>query len=227
VSLAYLERATAHILLGWLPKVETLGIKIVLGKHQHADMTLAARLERVAWAATRLHAAGPPPVARRLKTLMQGIDASADGAELLTRLYLGVKAALLGRYQALIAKADPVLDAGLLEALEAAQAEAEGQLAWAQQVLGRKTSAERAAVTRLLTRPSRGPNLAREKWLWRPIERVPLCARPAELRFGQKGESNVVLSGPPASESWIGDFFHHIAGSEICGAGASLRGGGT
>src|SRR5262245_38938680 len=131
LALAYLERTSVHVRLGWLPKLELIETKIAVGQQQYADAQTAAKLERSYFAMTRLTGRRARGVPAGLRSLMVAIDGEAHERDVLRRLYLEVKPALAAKYAALIAKADRVLDAHLLDVLEPALAETEQQIAWA------------------------------------------------------------------------------------------------
>ena len=178
LRLASLERAVAHVTAAWVPKIPDLDDKLAVASgfedamvratalRQHA-LTLLERNERglvvdPAWTA---------PLAE--------LDRRADPAEVVAGLVGDVPAFLLSRYHALEARLDPLLDARLITTVHTA--------------IGRLGD---DASTKLC--PARGRSLALaldSAWnacskgrvaldaaLWRPVDRVPVPARPAKRK---------------------------------------------
>ena len=212
-ALAYLERASVHVRLGWLPKLEAIETKIAVGQHQYADAMTAAKLERSYFAMTRLTGRRVRGVPGELRALMMNIDAATSDVDVVRRIYLEVKPALAARYAELIEKADRVLDAHLLEVLEPALAETERQIAWAKQTLGTRKLAP-ARVTKLLAAGG-GRRVPRDKWLWEPLDRAPRCVRIAPLVRVRPGKLAHRLADAPGTRGAIGEFFHHLTGTEL------------
>ena len=229
LALAYFERATAHIVCGWLPKIESVEIKVELGQQQHRTMVHAAKLERAYASALKFDGAADLAVPRRYRSAMKAIDGSITTPELLRRLYGDVKPALAVHYARVIAAANPTLDAPLLEILRAAHAELRRQIAWAKPRIGRRP---RGAPRFSLASPgsagarsnakrcgdtidARGPRIARADWLWKPLARVPECARPPAIANKKPGELLPSVIDHPGSRRAGGGFFSNITNSEL------------
>src|SRR5262245_19413292 len=88
---AFLERATAHILLGWLPKVVDIDVKLALAKHQHQAMTRAIQLERMIRSLGRTEQRNNLSVPRRWRDTLEDVDRCVSETEMLARLFLEVK----------------------------------------------------------------------------------------------------------------------------------------
>jgi uncharacterized ferritin-like protein (DUF455 family) len=212
LALAYFERCCAHVMMGWLPKIVPLEHKIALGQHQHECMQASAKLEAAYGAMQLYDGVADRAVPSAYRAIMRSIDASADAATVLRQLYGRVKPALVARYRELLAKADPVLDAQLVETLTPILADAERQIAWARD---HRAIARRQRPGRDPLLHPRGPRIARSQWLWRPLARVPRCSRPAFLGLKRAGELAPSLVDPPRSKGSVGQFFHHLGSTEI------------
>jgi uncharacterized ferritin-like protein (DUF455 family) len=212
LALAYYERSCAHVMLGWLPKVVALEHKLALGQHQYQCMQAAAKLETAFGAMQLYDGIADRSVPRAWAVAMRGIDNSPDAATLLRHLYGRVKSALVARYREIIGNADPTLDAPLLETLRPIIMDAEQQIAWAIAHVPRLPRRPRDADA-LFVAP--GPLIARARWLWRPLSRVPRCARPELLGRKRPGELAPTLTDRPGGGGAFGQFFHHLGSTEI------------
>ena len=56
-ALSYVERASAHVVAGWLPKIGRIEIKLRLGRHCYGYAQRSADLE--SWIAGRTKVTGP------------------------------------------------------------------------------------------------------------------------------------------------------------------------
>jgi uncharacterized ferritin-like protein (DUF455 family) len=199
-----------------LPKVGPIAIKIALGRHQHADIVTAAKLERSYRAMTRLTGLGSLVVPRSYRTLMREIDASASDTEVVRRIYLEIKLILAKRYAELIEKADRTLDAHLLEVLQPALAEAERQIEWARsQLRGIRGRVNVARSKRVIDSRAGRTGLPRDQWLWRPLDRVPRCVRVSPLLRARGGRIEHRLTDAPGSKGAVAELFHHLTGTEL------------
>jgi uncharacterized ferritin-like protein (DUF455 family) len=212
LALAYFERSCAHIMLGWLPKIVAIEHKLALGQHQYQCMQAAAKLESAYGAMQLIDGIADRSVPSSYLATMRGIDNSADVATLVRQLYGQVKTGLVARYREIIGNADPTLDAHLLETLQPILSDAEQQIAWARAAVAKTPRGPR---DRHALFAARGPRIARDRWLWRPLERLPQCARPEFLGRKRPGELAPSLTDPPGSAGSFGQFFHHLGSTEI------------
>src|SRR5262249_15129863 len=135
VGFAYVERASAHILLGWVPRVPEIAWKLELGEHAWETIARSAALERYVQTASRIRGGHSFAVPRAWRKRMERIDRSRSARQLLERLYLDVRCGLLAAYRALRATLDPLLDAVAYDLLTGAVRQTEAQLAWARRTL--------------------------------------------------------------------------------------------
>jgi hypothetical protein len=163
----YFERATAHVLLGALPRIPSLDAKLALGRHQHLAMLRASRLEQ-ALAGVDL------AVPRAWRDFIAEVDAAAPRV-LVRRLCIDVATDLVSAYRA----ARPV-DGPLADVIDAAIREVVRGLRSVRQVLGVSPTEPRRTPAGAETDGSR--SIPHDWWLGKPRGRVPHPDRPAKLR---------------------------------------------
>ena len=193
-TLCYFERASAHILAGWLPKVADIDIKLRMGLDQYSSMDHAARLHRSVAAMARRHGDHDWSVPTGWVEAMKSIDGSSTVGELLVQLYLVVKQHQIDRGHIVLANADRNLDFHRVEIVESLCRAAEAQVAWA-----------REAVTAISSEAALGEirddfyrkhwwgrhtdeRITAEQWLWLPLDRAPRAARPDHMRSATPGQ---------------------------------------
>jgi uncharacterized ferritin-like protein (DUF455 family) len=190
-ELAYFERAIAHVLAGWIPKVSQMDVKAELGIHLYQAIDRANQLRRCLAGLTRVDACDLP-ARQGWRAVMMGVDAAPDTPALLTGAYRVITSRLIELYQAHLAHSDPIGDAGSLRCIAQILPEVEAQLKWGLETLRRLGSPEGArshvqdVESRWLLRGA-GPELPHTESLWRPLDRVPSAARPAGLASCEAG----------------------------------------
>lgn len=172
LRLVAIERAVAHVLAGWIPKVADLDEKVRLGADLEATMARAADLRRDALVLCERDEAGLV-VSRAWVEPLRVLDASPTADAPVEALTREIPAFVLSRYLEIAAAADPLYDARLLRTVRAAIAElspaappapADGSLARCLQAA--------LSEAETLTVPL-------DLLLWGPADRVPSPARPA------------------------------------------------
>src|SRR5262249_35896833 len=211
VGFAYVERASAHVLLGWLPRVPDIARKLELGEHAWQAIARGAAIERYVQTTSRIRGGHSFAVPRAWRTRMQAIDRSRSAEQLLERLYLDVRSGLLAAYRALRATLDPLLDAVAYELVTGALRETEAQVAWARRTL---RAPKRARAPLAWLRSSRGAKLPRSAWLWAPISRVRVPARPPGLATHDDAGA-IVIPIVPAGRRTAAAMLHENIDAEI------------
>lgn len=211
-DLAYFERAAAHVLAGWLPKIPALDVKVELAQHLYQAIDRATQLRRQLVGLTRAHAT-ELPVLQGWRTLMAHVDAAPDGCSLMAGLYQFVWPRLIGRYQAHVACADPVGDSASLRLITHALPEVESQTRSGQAMLERMEATEALPsfleeLASLWEIRGGGPDLRLDESLWQPLDRVPAAARPAELLHCEPGSLGLLPTDALREAQGIGMFLH-------------------
>jgi uncharacterized ferritin-like protein (DUF455 family) len=174
----YFERACAHVLLGWLPKIRDLEIKLVLGRHQHRAMMRATRLERAVVSAARIYGGADLSIPRAWRAFMMEVDGAQRATRVLRVICLDLKADLRASYRGLLRRLDPELDAPLRQILVTGEHELAEELGWARANIARVV---RRTPARVSVRLYGGNRVPRARWLWSPLDRAPIAERPPAL----------------------------------------------
>jgi uncharacterized ferritin-like protein (DUF455 family) len=189
-EVAYFERAIAHVLAGWLPKVRDIDTKLTLAHHQYAAMSHATTLLGALKAREQGDGAWDYSVPEGHRDFMLAIDACPDAAQVVIAIQLRLRARLARAYTTLVKLADPVLDGPLLKSLESLREENLRQHKWARQLIGAIPAAHEERVRELDERWADRETARRiplAEWLWSPRDRVPTPARPKGLRRATRG----------------------------------------
>jgi hypothetical protein len=205
LRLATIERAVAHVTVGWVAKVADLDDKLglaatiedVLGRAialRHHAVTLlerddAALLVRPAWCAP-----------------LQAIDASADAATMLVGLD-EVRSFLLARYRELSAAIDPLFDARLAKTVRGALESltpAVGDVVRPSAALAAAWDDDASALVPI------------DNALWGPLDRVPFPARPPGRPRPEAGARGHMISCSRLEDSDIAGELNDNVMAELC-----------
>lgn len=217
-KLAFFERASAHVLAGWMPKIPDLHIKLGMARHLYESMNQAYQLRQALLALGR-KAPHFLVVPRDWVRLMTGIDALPTTDQLLAALYFVVKARVLDEYRSVLANADPLFDAQLLHLIRCYLPLVEAQQQWA------------AEVVKYQQRSSPGVEVVaslRDQWnsaayedflpldqsLWAPLDRAPHAVRPESFESADTGALRVFPLDAFRDREGIGIFLHNSIGEE-------------
>jgi len=218
-ELAYFERACAHVIAGWSPKITELEVKTILGQHLSEDMEHADQLRRRYWAVTRLETRDAS-VPKGWQEVMIRIDRSGSTAELLTGLYLVVKRRLLGLCRDHLRDTDPIGDAHSIRVVRRIMEEEREQIRWARWAVKGLPRIEglrriRRDIERLWRRRHTREKVDGQEAIWRPLDRVPQVARPTNFRRGEPGALRIVPADPLRNPKDIGIFLHSFLNEEF------------
>lgn len=184
-ELGYLERAAAHVLAGWVPRVTRLHEKAAAARAAHSHMQQAERLRRQVWALTRLEG-GAVPVPAHARSLMQALDAAPHEAALRVAFDSFLRPRILELYRSLANRCDPLLNEGAFALCRSAMQELESHVGEAT-----NSSALEADwlqnLERLWQERVGGELLPPKSALWPPRDRIRFPARSTDLHFDTPG----------------------------------------
>jgi hypothetical protein len=179
LQLAAIERAVAHVIAGWVPKVGELDEKLALAAELESTILRAAALRQQAlvlsWRDEAAIQAAPEWI-EPLRTL----DSCGDVDRVVAAVLGDVRWFLLGRYRALHAGLDPMLDARLRGVVRHAIADLEEEVSGiglARQV--RHDAVGVGDALQVAWDAETPPTVPMDEVLWPSIDRVPVPARPA------------------------------------------------
>jgi uncharacterized ferritin-like protein (DUF455 family) len=209
-ELAFVHRASAHILAGWNAKTEDLTVKRELARQAFEDLSQAQRLAGHVFALMRsqTHCSVVPS---GLIEAMRAVDASSSTREMLVGLAGVAKRDLLVTYHRLIRELDPVLDANLCVLLPIGADGLARQLLWAERTVG--DPASRALSYRFLEAFSHRGELV-ESVVWSPLDRVPNARRPAEAKRALPGSMRAIPLDSSRDPQGIGLMLHNLINGE-------------
>jgi uncharacterized ferritin-like protein (DUF455 family) len=189
-EVCYFERAIAHTLAGWLPKVPDTRTKLLLGHHQFAAMSHAATLHGALKALELYRGEWDFSVPEGYRAFMLAVDGCKTTEQLILGLHVRLRAHLARGYAALLRLADPVLDGPLVERVLPMQQENLRQLRWARALPRRGRDAGARFVNtldQLWADRATSARLSLGDWLWSPLDRVPKAKRPGRMKRATKG----------------------------------------
>lgn len=179
LQLAAIERAVAHVIAGWVPKVPDLDDKLALaGELEGAILRAAAMRQQALVLAERDEAA--VRAAPEWIEALRALDARGDVERVLAGVLGDALRFLVDRYRSLDRSLDPLFDARLRvnvrQAIQALEDEASG-IGLARQE--RPTDIGLRAELEAAWDAEVPPRVPMDEVLWAPIDRVPMPARPA------------------------------------------------
>ncbi len=214
-EIAFLERAAAHILAGWLPKVVATDVKLRLGRIQYATMDNAVAIFRSIQAASLPLGGWAVALPEGWRAYVSAIDASASDTELLHSLFVGLKGRVKALSSELLAQTDDVTDAYVRERVEITQRSVEAQIAWYESLRLPPASEDRVrALAALWAGRDNGLMKDVPTLLWTPIDRVPHPSRPADLKHAKRGSLSS-HSIYPNNVKHTRETFHRMFDEEI------------
>jgi uncharacterized ferritin-like protein (DUF455 family) len=212
--MAFIHRASAHILAGWSPKVRDLSTKREMARHAYEDLEQVKRIESHIFAITRSgeHRSTVPA---GLVRAMRAIDASRTEREMLVGLYGLAKRDLLVSYARIAASMDPILDATLGYVLPPMSGLLSRQLQWAEAACeGEDVRAIAAAFRPVFAEASSGEEVESDGAIWRPIDRVPEASRPEGMHRGVPGSMRLIPLDSSGDPNGIGLHLHNLINGE-------------
>lgn len=218
VELVFLERASAHVLAGWIVKIPQMDIKTTLAQHFQEDIEHATELRHRLVALVGTHGS-PLRISTGFQQLMRSVDAARTPTEFLIGLYLIVKRRQVSRYRALRARMDKIADAPSLRSIRRILPEKRRQVAWAEATIRRL---EKPREIRRITvgfevlwrNRHSGTALLFDKALWPPLDRARVAIRPDGMVRGTPGALRLMPLDPQRNQQDIGVFLHGFLNEE-------------
>jgi len=217
-ELCYFERASAHILSGWNPKIPHLELKTISAIHLFQDMSHANQLHlRLEILAKYQKIELRVPIG--WMRLVERIDRSKDVWHLLSALYLIIKQRIVEIYHSYLENSDPLADQDLMLSIRRILTEKQGQIQWAKEILHGKLRARESQkiavdIESLWKRRSTG-RLIEPRASPLPVgERVRRVARPPELKRGKIGGLKKIPIDGLRNRKDIGLFLHGFLNEE-------------
>jgi len=181
LRLATLERATAHLAMGWVPKVPDLDDKLALAATVEDTMVRAAGLRHQALSLLARDEAAMTASPDWLEPI-RALETTNDAVDVVDGIIGGAHPFLRDRYRDLAAQLDRLYDARLLAILRPA-IDALGREA---ETTGERAATDAAARLRAALEANWSsapaddvPRVPLEEIAWAPLDRVPVPARPA------------------------------------------------
>lgn len=184
-ELGYLERAAAHVLAGWVPRIVQLNSKVAAVRAAHRHMQRAEALRRQVWALTRLDY-GPPKVSCGARSFMEALDFAPSKTALFSGMDSFFRPHLRELYQSLVARCDSLIHEGAFVLCAAALDELQTGLINDGASPSEYTNWLKSLEVLWRAR-SEGEPLNPEETLWPPRDRVRFPARSSHLRFDTSG----------------------------------------
>ena len=197
IRLASIERAAAHVVSGWLPKVAELDDKIRLASALEGHMARAVGMRQHALKLLERDESAILSRSSWIEPLCE-LDASDGPAHVVDALYVDLGAFLLARYRELLTGLDSLYDARAIATVRGAieSLSAENRLA---------DSRDGALVVALekAWNDRATPRTPLAEILWKPLDRVPLPARPAGRPRPEAGALGLLRSGSRLEEDYV------------------------
>jgi uncharacterized ferritin-like protein (DUF455 family) len=178
LRLASLERAVAHVIAAWVPKIPDLDEKLGIASSFEDSMVRATALRQHALTLLERDESGltvdPVCIAPLLK-----LDRRANRSEVVSALLVEVPAFLLNRYRALVLQLDALLDARLITTVHTAISRLESNAFFRN--IPRHADVCRGPLAIALDAAWKAKSTLRvplDDALWPPTDRVPVPARP-------------------------------------------------
>jgi len=188
IHLAAIERAAAHAVSGWLPKIPELDDKIRLASILENSMARAVALRQHALKLLERDSSFLIARASWIEPL-RVLDAGADPDVFAHGISTDLNSFLHIRYRALLAQLDELYDARAIASLRAAG----DQLSSSSKQQNGVPSALAVALEQAWNDESTPP-VPLDAVLWRPADRVPVPARPAGRARPEPGALGVLRS---------------------------------
>ncbi len=218
-ELAYIERTTAHVLAGWIPRIPDMAAKVAMGQSLYQAIDRATRLRARRDGLTRAEAT-ELDVPRGWQRVMRRVDSASNASTMLASLSRVVLPGLIELYRRHLAFADPLGNAESVRLLSGLLPDVSSALDGVRAALERGAVSSKGAPTTpvvpafveeveaLWASRAQGPLLRSSDALWPPLSRVPAAARPAGLERCEPGSLGILTVDSLRRPGEIGRFLH-------------------
>lgn len=214
-QIAYLERAAAHTLAGWLPKAVAIETKLALGRFLYTSMDNAVATVRAIQSSSLPLGGWAVALPEGWSAYAAEIYAASSDVDLLWSLFADLKVRIRELSTQLLQRTDPIADVYLRERIEATLRSTESQIAW-YQALGLPVASEERVRTLRALWDARDNGMMKDSagLVWAPRDRVPSPARPAHLRHAKRGSisSHAIY---PNNGKHTREMFHRMFDEEL------------
>ena len=179
LHLCALERATAHVIAGWVPKIGDLDEKLTVAAALEDSMVRAVALRQQALALLERDESRLTVNPLWVEPL-RDLDCCGDPASVVEGIVQDARQFMLSRYRELAASLDPLLDTRLTVTIGAATGKLSSEISSiGTPILRRAGDVSFQTALAAAWMADSGPKVSIDDILWRPIDRVPVPARPA------------------------------------------------
>jgi uncharacterized ferritin-like protein (DUF455 family) len=218
-ELAYIERATAHVLAGWIPRISDMTVKVVMGQSLYRAIDRATRLGARRDGLTRANAT-ELDVPQGWQRVMRHVDSGSDAFAMLAGLSGVVLPGLIELYRRHLASADSLGDAESVHLVAGLLPDVSSELDGIRAALeGGAVSSKGAPTTpeepefveeleALWASRGKGPLLRSGDALWPPLSRAPAAERPADLERCEPGSLGILAVDSLREPADVGRFLH-------------------
>ena len=216
--LVFFERATSHVLAGWIPKVPGFRLKLGMARHLWESMNRACKLREA------LMAMGPCEpgllvVPESWRSTIRTIDASPSPERVLSALYFLLRPRLIKEYESVLRHADDLLDEQLVCSISSYLPLAQAQLDWAREILRPCPQDDISYFSNLIGAVwnasfSLESVVPLGEAIPGPQDRVPCAIRPNGLDRGEHGAMPLITSDSLQDPGGIGIFLHNNINEE-------------
>jgi uncharacterized ferritin-like protein (DUF455 family) len=211
-QLAYLERATAHIQAGWIPKLPDMSAKVELGQEMFRAMDRASQINKRMSGLLRANGV-ELAIPHGWRNVMRQLDGVKDEAALFAGLYSIVLPALAALYATHLSQTDILGDGPSLPMLQRMLPELKRHIDWGTTRLSAMPSNSATTsfcveLQQLWNTRHTSAEIAAEQALWNPLDRVPAARRPPGLTPCEPGSLGLLTVDSVNIASDVAIFLH-------------------
>lgn len=211
-ELAYFERAAAHVLAGWIPRIPDMAIKVELGQRLYQAIDRATQLRTRLYGLTRANAADLP-VPQGWQLVMRHVDSAPDGSAMLEGLSHAIWPRLIELYRRHVTSTDPLGDDASVHLISGFLPDVSSTLEWGLAALKGAPATPAAPAfleeaETLWEARAQGSDLPFSDSLWQPLDRFPAAARPASLERCEPGSLGILTVDSVREPVDVGKFLH-------------------
>ena len=211
-ELAYFERASAHVIAGWLPKIPDMDLKVELAQHFYQHIDRATQLRKRLTGLLRTDGV-ELPVRHGWQRILKRIDAASNLGSMFAGLYQVILPRIRNLYNQHTTSTAPVGDLPSIRLIAHLFTDVDTQCAWGMVVSRRFASTSDLQsflheLEILWESRSDGPDLTVSDALWQPLDRVPIAARSKDLVRCDPGSLGLLTADSVHDPRDVGIFLH-------------------